>query len=100
MLKRSLAKNVWFISVNEQFPQTNDRRFAEDAPDKVKIMFIALFDENKDVVERILNFKDQSEQLLKEYGYDAKITTKMKIQSVHIYGLCIPINITYINLVK
>lgn len=72
MLKRSLAKTYGLLASMNNFPRQMIEGFAEDAPDKVKIMFIALFDENKDVVERILNFKDQSEQLLKEYGYDAK----------------------------
>lgn len=72
MLKRSLAKTYGLLASMNNFPRQMIEGFAEKAPDKVKIMFIALFDENKDVVERILNFKDQSEQLLKEYGYDAK----------------------------
>lgn len=72
MLKRSLAKTYGLLASMNNFPRQMIEGFAEDAPDKVKIMFIALFDENKDVVERILNFKNQSEQLLKEYGYDAK----------------------------
>lgn len=72
MLKRSLAKTYGLLASMNNFPRQMIEIFAEEAPDKVKMMFVALFDENKDVVERILNFKDQSEQLLKEYGYDAK----------------------------
>lgn len=72
MLKRSLAKTYGLLASMNNFPRQMIEGFAEDAPDKVKMMFVALFDENKDVVERILNFKDQSEQLLKEYGNDAK----------------------------
>lgn len=72
MLKRSLAKTYGLLASMNNFPRQMIEIFAEEAPDKVKMMFVALFDENKDVVERILNFKEQSEQLLKEYGYDAK----------------------------
>lgn len=72
MLKRSLAKTYGLLASMNNFPRQMIEGFAEKAPDKVKMMFVALFDENKDVVERILNFKDQSEQLLKEYGNDAK----------------------------
>lgn len=72
MLKRSLVKTYGLLASMNNFPRQMIEGFAEDAPDKVKMMFVALFDENKDVVERILNFKDQSEQLLKEYGNDAK----------------------------
>lgn len=72
MLKRSLAKTYGLLASMNNFPRQMIEGFAEKAPDKVKMMFVALFDENKDVVERILNFKDHSEQLLKEYGNDAK----------------------------
>ena len=72
MLKRSLAKTYGLLASMNNFPRQMIEIFAEEAPDKVKMMFVALFDENKDVVERILNFKEQAEQLLKEYGNDAK----------------------------
>lgn len=72
MLKRSLAKTYGLLASMNNFPRQMIEIFAEEAPDKVKIMFVALFDENKDVVERILNFKEQSEQLLKDHGNDAK----------------------------
>ena len=72
MLKRSLAKTYGLLASMNNFPRQMIEIFAEEAPDKVKMMFVALFDENKDVVERILNFKEQSEQLLKDHGNDAK----------------------------
>lgn len=72
MLKRSLAKTYGLLASMNNFPRQMIEIFAEEAPDKVKMMFVALFDESKDVVERILDFKEQSEKLLKEYGYDAK----------------------------
>lgn len=72
MLKHSLAKTYGLLASMNNFPRQMIEIFAEEAPDKVKMMFVALFDESKDVVERILDFKEQSEKLLKEYGYDAK----------------------------
>ena len=72
MLKRSLAKTYGLLASMNNFPRQMIEIFAEEAPDKVKKMFVALFDENKDVVERILDFKEQAEQLLKDHGNDAK----------------------------
>lgn len=72
MLKRSLAKTYGLLASMNNFPRQMIEIFAEEAPDKVKMMFIALFDENKNIVERILNFKEQAEQLLKDHGNDAK----------------------------
>lgn len=72
MLKRSLAKTYSLLASMNNFPRQMIEEFAQEMPDRVKTMFTALFDEKKDVVERILHFKEQSEYLLKNYGYDAK----------------------------
>jgi 5-methylcytosine-specific restriction protein B len=45
--------------------------FAKAAPEEVRSMFIALFDESKDVFERIDAFKFQSSILLEKYGNGA-----------------------------
>ena len=45
--------------------------FAKVAPEEVRAMYIALFDESKDVVTRILEFKNQSSILLEKYGNGA-----------------------------
>lgn len=45
--------------------------FAKTAPEEVRAMFLALFDESKDVVARIMAFKDQSSILLERYGNGA-----------------------------
>lgn len=45
--------------------------FAKTAPEEVRSMFIALFDESNDVVTRILKFKDKSSLLLEKYGNGA-----------------------------
>lgn len=46
-------------------------RFARTAPEEVRSMFIALFDETKDVYERIEAFKMQSSIMLEKYGNGA-----------------------------
>lgn len=45
--------------------------FAKAAPEEVRAMFIALFDESKDVFERMETFKTKSSVLLKQYGKGA-----------------------------
>src|SRR5699024_2725050 len=45
--------------------------FAKVAPEEVRAMFIALFDESNDVVSRVLDFKNQSSILLEKYGNGA-----------------------------
>lgn len=53
------------------FPAKMIQGFAKTAPEEVRAMFIALFDESKDVVPRIIDFKDQSSILLEKYGNGA-----------------------------
>ena len=45
--------------------------FAKTAPEEVRAMFIDLFDESKDIYERIDFFKTQSSVLLEKYGNGA-----------------------------
>ncbi len=45
--------------------------FAKAAPEEVRAMFIALFDESRDVFERMDEFKHQSSVLLEKYGNGA-----------------------------
>lgn len=68
MLKRSLAKTSNLLASMRYFPARMIQRFAEIAPEEVRSMFIALFDENTDVVSRIITFRDQSTLLLERYG--------------------------------
>lgn len=72
MLKRSLAKTYNLLASMSNFPKQMIEEFAREMPDKVKNMFIDLFDESKDVVERILCFKDHSDKLLNDYNYGSK----------------------------
>ena len=71
MLTRSLAKTYNLLASMNHFPARMITRFAKTEPEEVRSMFIALFDENKDVYERIDAFKMQSSILLGKYGNGA-----------------------------
>ena len=71
MLMRSLAKTYNLLASMNHFPARMITGFAKTAPEEVRSMFIALFDENKDIYERIDSFKMQSAILLKKYGNGA-----------------------------
>ena len=68
MLTRSLARTYNLLASMNNFPARMITGFAKTAPEEVRSMFIALFDENKDVYERIDTFKMQSSILLEKYG--------------------------------
>ena len=72
MLYRSLDKTYNLLASNNNFPKQMLISFATAAPEKVRAMFIELFDESKDVVERIDRFKTQSTSLLEQYGNGAR----------------------------
>lgn len=71
MLTRSLAKTYNLLVSMNNFPARMITGFAKTASEEVRSMFIALFDENKDVYERIDAFKMQSSILLEKYGNGA-----------------------------
>ncbi len=71
MLSRSLDKTFNLLVSNSFFPKGMIVGFAKAAPEEVRAMFIALFDENKDVFERMDAFKLQSTVLLEKYGNGA-----------------------------
>lgn len=71
MLNRSLDKTFNLLASNNNFPKGMIVGFAKAAPEEVRSMFIALFDESKDVFERIDAFKLQSSILLEKYGNGA-----------------------------
>lgn len=71
MLNRSLAKTFNLLASMNNFPARMITGFARTAPEEVRSMFIALFDETKDVYERIETFKNQSTTLLEKYGNGA-----------------------------
>lgn len=71
MLTRSLSKTYNLLASMNNFPAKMIQNFATIAPEEVRVMFIALFDESTDVVERIITFKDQATILLERYGNGA-----------------------------
>lgn len=71
MLTRSLAKTRNLLASENNFPAKMIQGFAKVAPEEVRAMFIALFDENNDAVTRILDFKNRSAILLEKYGNGA-----------------------------
>ncbi|MCI5668752.1 MAG: EVE domain-containing protein [Oscillospiraceae bacterium] len=71
MLNRSLDKTFNLLASNNNFPKGMIVGFAKAAPEEVRAMFIALFDESKDVFERMDAFKFQSSILLEKYGNGA-----------------------------
>lgn len=71
MLNRSLDKTFNLLTSNNNFPKGMIVGFAKAAPEEIRAMFIALFDESKDVYERMNAFKLQSSILLEKYGNGA-----------------------------
>ena len=68
MLTRSLAKTFNLLASMNNFPAGMIQGFAKEAPEEVRAMFIALFDESTDLIERILTFKEKSNDLLEKYS--------------------------------
>lgn len=68
MLTRSLAKTHNLLASVNNFPARMITGFAKSAPEEVRSMFIMLFDENKDIYERVDAFKTKSSILLEKYG--------------------------------
>lgn len=71
MLTRSLSKTYNLLASMNNFPAKMIESFAKTAPEEVRAMFIALFDESNDVVSRIIEFKDKASVLLEKYGNGA-----------------------------
>lgn len=71
MLSLSLEKTYNLLASKRYYPKGMILEFAQAAPEEVRSMFIELFDENKDVYERIRTFKEQSYTLLGKYGHGA-----------------------------
>ncbi len=71
MLSRSLEKTYNLLASANNFPKVMMSEFAKAAPEEVRAMFIALFDESRDVFERMDEFKHRSSVLLEKYGNGA-----------------------------
>ena len=72
MLSESLSKTSNLLASTNNFPAGMIIEFAHAAPEEVRAMYMDLFDESKDVLERIESFKKQSNILLKKYKSSAK----------------------------
>ncbi len=72
MLKKSLSKTDALLASPNNFPAQMIIKFAEIVPEEVRSMFLVLFDESRDVYERIDTFKQKSYGLLERYGSSAK----------------------------
>ena len=71
MLEKSLSKTKNLLASVNNFPAGMITKFAETACEEVRAMFIGLYDENKDVYERIRIFRRKSDILLEKYGNGA-----------------------------
>lgn len=71
MLKKSLAKTDNLLRSANNFPKGMITGFAEAAPEAVHSIYMELYDESKDLCERIANFKNKSNTLLERYGNGA-----------------------------
>ena len=71
MLNRSLDKTYNLLASANNFPKGMIVGFAKSAPEEVRAMFLSLYDESKDVYERINAFKMQSTVRLEKYGNGA-----------------------------
>lgn len=96
MLSRSPDKTFNLLASINNFLRRMIVSFSKAAPEEVRAMFIALFDENKDVYERMNAFKLQASILLERYGNGVPhSTTNMKMLSALIFGCATWISIIY-----
>lgn len=72
MLEQSLSETSILLRSANKFPARWIVELAKQVPEEVRGMFIALFDQSKDVFERIKAFKQRSVYLLKQYGKGEK----------------------------
>ena len=68
MLEKSLSKTANLLASMNNFPARMILLFAKTSPEEVRAMFLNLFDETKDVYERIKDFKVQADVMLNKYG--------------------------------
>lgn len=71
MLEDSLSKTANLLASMNNFPARMITLFAQAAPEEVRAMFMDLFNEDKEIYERISAFKLRSNSLLQEYGNGA-----------------------------
>ena len=71
MIKKSLDPAGNLLASANNFPAKMIIGFAETASEEVRSMYMELYDESKDLCERIANFKNRSNELLERYGNGA-----------------------------
>ncbi len=72
MLERALSKADNLLTSAAFFPAGMILGFSRNDPEGVRSMFRSLYDEDKDVYERIQSFKSASVKMLQIYGGNAK----------------------------
>ncbi len=72
MLTRALAKSGKLLRSRSRYPLGMLEGFAASAPDEVRAMFRALFEETEDVISRISAFKESAVEMLDKYGNGAR----------------------------
>lgn len=72
MLSKSLSKTGNLLAYSYNFPRDMIEFFAEQDSEEVRSMFMQLFDEKIDLIERINGFIARSDRLLETYGSEGK----------------------------
>lgn len=72
MLERALDRAGSLMIAYNYFPGAMITGFARSAPEEVRAMFVDLYDESQDVVERIERFKAKAPELHEKYAPDAR----------------------------
>ena len=72
MLSKSLSKTENLLAANYDFSRKMIEFYAEQNPEEVRSMFMQLFDEKIDLIERINGFIARSDKLLETYGPEGK----------------------------
>lgn len=72
MLHQSLKKTINLLASQNYYPRRMIEQFAKIAPEEVRAMFRELFDESKDVFQRMAGFKNRSSIMLEKYGNGAQ----------------------------
>lgn len=85
MLQKSLSETGNLLITKSRFPRGMIEDFAGKYPEVVRGMFLNLFDESIDIVERIENFKNKSKELFIKCGYDESKSHYQDESTISIY---------------
>jgi len=72
MLSKSLSKTGNLLASNYDFSRKMIEFYAEQNPEEVRSMFMQLFDEKIDLIERVKGFIARADKLLETYGPEGK----------------------------